>query len=95
MDLQFGTKMKRLEESEKKKRDGSSEIHTDHASTTLESHLLSCAEELLPLEALYCYFNFGKTSALQLAFLRDSEKDDVILVPWSLQCLLEECVYRI
>jgi len=42
-----------------------SELRTDHTSSALESRVvLSWAEELLPLKALYCYFKLGRRSAL-------------------------------
>lgn len=48
-----------------------SEIDTDHASTALESEmLLSWAEELLPMEALHCYFKLEKPLLCNLLFLR-------------------------
>lgn len=56
------------------------EIHTVHASTAPESHMLfSWAEELLPLKVLYCYFNQEETSALQLIFLTESNLRKLML----------------
>lgn len=56
------------------------EIHTVHASTAPESHLLfGWAEELLPLKVLYWCFNQEKTSALQLIFLTESNSRKLTL----------------
>lgn len=68
------SKMKRLEESEKrrKKRDPN-EIHTNHSSTALESHVLlrNCYHRR--------HFKLIKTSALQLIFLTESNSRKLML----------------
>lgn len=89
--------MKRLEESEKKrwiqwKLHRSCLNHSRKPFVQVRWGVVTIEGTLL---LLYLLFNLGKNSALQLVFPIESEKDDVILVPWSLQCLLEERLYRI